>query len=42
MILTTLGPLLNAFDHLVGLYKGGFMLLFRPVDRDVFVRDLNR
>jgi len=24
MILTTLAPLLNAFDHLVGLYKGGF------------------
>ena len=24
MILTNLTPLLNAFDHLVGLYKGGF------------------
>jgi len=24
MILTNLAPLLNAFDHLVGLYKGGF------------------
>ena len=27
MILTTLVLLLNAFDHLVGLYKGGFTLL---------------
>ena len=24
---TTLAPLLNVFDHLVDLYKGGFTLL---------------
>jgi len=27
MIPTNMAPLLNVFDHLVGLYKGGFTLL---------------
>jgi len=33
MILTNLAPLLNAFDHLVGLYKGGFTLNLEVTER---------
>jgi len=38
MILTNLAPLLNAFDHLVDLYKGGFTLLNLGVTERVFPR----
>jgi len=34
MILTNLAPLLNTFDHLVGLYKGGFTLLILELEKE--------
>jgi len=42
MILTNLAPLLNAFDHLVGLYKGDFTFIILKKEKEfiktVFLR----